>query len=122
MARYGVTPPTSPPWAGWQDLRELGSSGPPLRGRFGRRGASALPKAPPRVLDGPVGTARLSADYDGSSTQRIAHMFEALVGGRGRWIVLVAGLALLTRFALLTANAWPGGGDAPVYLGIAHSI
>jgi hypothetical protein len=45
-----------------------------------------------------------------------------VAGGRGRWIALVVGLAVLVRIALLTADSWVGGGDAPVYFRIAHSL
>jgi Dolichyl-phosphate-mannose-protein mannosyltransferase len=45
-----------------------------------------------------------------------------VIAARGRWIALVGGLALLVRIALLSADSWIGGGDAPVYYEIAHSL
>jgi hypothetical protein len=52
----------------------------------------------------------------------MADMFTRMVGGHGRWIALVGGLAVLVRIGLLTANTWVSGGDAPLYFRIAHSL
>ena len=53
----------------------------------------------------------------------IGDMLASVVrGGRGPWIALVAGLALVVRIGLLTANAVVEGGDAPVYYRVAHSL
>lgn len=73
---------------------------------------------------GRLNAARAGANTStiGRPTHRLADMSRSLIGGHGRWIALVGGLALLVRIALLSADAWVGGGDAPVYFGMAHSL
>jgi hypothetical protein len=52
----------------------------------------------------------------------LSHALEALLSGRGRWIALVGGAALLVRLRLLSADASVTPGDGPMYFQLAHSL
>ena len=60
--------------------------------------------------------------YDRRLTRRVPDIVERVVGGHGRWIALVGGLALLVRLPLLTAQGAVTAGDGPVYFTVAHSL
>lgn len=53
---------------------------------------------------------------------RLPQILRDVVRGRGRWLALVGGVALLVRLPLLTANGTVTAGDGPGYFQMAHSL